>query len=38
VLIRWGADCDVLDADGETPAELGARELAASVEEAGGAS
>lgn len=38
VLIRWGADCDVLDADGETPAELGARELAASVEEAGEAS
>ena len=38
VLIRWGADCDVLDADGETPAELGARELAALVEEAEGAS
>ena len=38
LLIRWGADCDARDADGETPAELGARELAASVEEGGGAS
>jgi len=33
LLIRWGADCDAEDADGETPAELGARELAASAGE-----
>ena len=33
LLIRWGADCDAKDADGETPAELGARELAASAGE-----
>ena len=33
LLIRWGADCDARDADGETPAELGARELAASAGE-----
>ena len=29
LLIRWGADCDAEDADGETPAELGAGEPAA---------
>ena len=28
VLMRWGADCELPDADGETPADLGARELA----------
>ena len=28
VLIKWGADVTVEDADGETPAELGAKELA----------
>ena len=32
VLLRWGADLTLKDADGETPAELGARELAESAD------